>query len=764
MVHNLTHYFTPSHNESHSGPTTLPYYKHFGDGRKSSTFEMADEIKMTTEAASSDDYGIFSNSNMEISQLEDLCLRDCAVIIAQPESFAKDLLERATRIQEEETTQAIECSGMIPGSERWISLYHSERIAKITTAKLCDLLDIVRTISEDEKVDNPEEKLILNAIRSWRTVYLEGDTATIGGSIKLATLLESNVGDKRPSTAQLWEGTEWDPRGEVPSEVEGELTNRLGKLLTELRPLEIAYRHRLLADGRVRTRNMAVAAVLDKKPVFAMQTEAINIFGLPMQMEGIFLVSLAQSVSQLLNVEVDLDKLIEEVDLDSWGKCITPGPWGSWGCATLQLKGSKIFAFGTPRQDPNVAPMVCIVQEAARLPDKKECRGYDHRDKPVQLSVGVQAVNSRRLGGHLDTVILFVVRGLRFANGAVEDGYALVYADVERRLKPTIDLFGGATLLIECRVHRVHKRPSKSNTSDRSWGTATEAFIEVSSTVCEDFDRLELQEECRRVIGIDHKQCVEVNLSGYNFLYVLNTECSAFDNNLPPACTQNWHGPLSSITMVRNDLTDFDILGALWERGVNISALERMVVSRGLASDSNGVWLDVYNERRQLQTERTATAQLVWKKHSSGPLQMPPEITKDDLKDICYCDAYRVARGTHSMALEEIGMQEISEMQRVMVLSLRARGMTFNYERVKPKISAAPGGKTTLGRYQVNAFVPQGAKDTPDSNRKLSGGGSGERTPRTPTTPTPMADRLNISQPTPPHSILVKSADREKPA
>ena len=77
----------------------------------------------------------------------------------------------------------------------------------------------------------------------------------------------------------------------MPSEVEDELTNRLGRLLTELRPLEIAYRHRLVADGRVRARNMAVAAVLDKKPVFAMQTEAINIFGLPMQMEGIFLVA-----------------------------------------------------------------------------------------------------------------------------------------------------------------------------------------------------------------------------------------------------------------------------------------------------------------------------------------------------------------------------------------------------------------------------------------------------------------------------------------
>ena len=90
-----------------------------------------------------------------------------------------------------------------------------------------------------------------------------------------------------------------------------------------------------------------------------------------------------------------------------------------------------------------------------------------------------------------------------------------------------------------------------------------------------------------------------------------------------------------------------------------------------------------------------------------------------------------MARGTHSMAPEEIGMQEILEMQRVIVISLRARGMAFNFERVKPKMHAAPGGKTTLGRYQVNAFVPQGAKDTPDSNHKMSGGGSGERTLRT---------------------------------
>jgi hypothetical protein len=237
-----------------------------------------------------------------------------------------------------------------------------------------------------------------------------------------------------------------------PAEVE-ELTKRLGALLAELRPLEIAYRCRLVADGRARARNMGVETMLGNKPSTMFQTEAITLFRLSMQMEGMFLVTLVQLVAQSLNVEVDLEKLIEEVDLDSWGKCVTPGPFGSWGCATLQLKGSKLFSFEAPRQDPNVSPMVCIIQEAARLPDKKECRGYDHNNKPVQLSVGVQAVNPRRLGGHLDTVTLFVVRGLRFSNGALEDGFALVHADVERRLKPTVDLFGGTTLLIECRVH-----------------------------------------------------------------------------------------------------------------------------------------------------------------------------------------------------------------------------------------------------------------------------------------------------------------------
>ena len=308
----------------------------------------------------------------------------------------------------------------------------------------------------------------------------------------------------------------------MPPAVVEELTKRLGTLLAELSTLENAYQCRLVADSRVRARNMGVEAMLGNKPLVMYQTEAINIFGLPMQVEGMFLVTLAQLVAQLLNVEVDLDKLIEEVDLDSWGKCVTPGPWGSWGCATLQLKGSKLFAFGAHRQDPKVSP---------RLPDCQTIRSAAAMTTGTSLSSSASGFKRSTL----DNVILFVVRGLRFSNGALEDEFAFVHADVERRLKPTVDLFVGATLLIECRVHRVHKRPSKSNQTDRSWGTATEAFIEVSSTVCEDFDRFELQEESRRVIGFDHKQFLEVELSGHNFLYVLSTECSAFDNNLPPS-------------------------------------------------------------------------------------------------------------------------------------------------------------------------------------------------------------------------------------
>ena len=166
---------------------------------------------------------------------------------------------------------------MVPGSKRWTSLYFSERMAKITLVKFSDLNDIAIAIPADENVDNPEEKLIPNAIRSLMAVNLEGETTVSGGHIKLSTMLDLNVGEKRPITSQPWEGIDWDPRGEVPLAVVEELTKRLGTLLAELRPLENAYRCRLVANGRVRARNMGLEVILGIKPSIMFQTEAINV-------------------------------------------------------------------------------------------------------------------------------------------------------------------------------------------------------------------------------------------------------------------------------------------------------------------------------------------------------------------------------------------------------------------------------------------------------------------------------------------------------
>ena len=89
----------------------LASHSRLWENGKFSTFEIA-------EAATSDDYGIFANSISEIVQLEHLCLRDCVVITSQPGSFAKDLFDKATKIQEVDTAQAIESSEMVSGSER----------------------------------------------------------------------------------------------------------------------------------------------------------------------------------------------------------------------------------------------------------------------------------------------------------------------------------------------------------------------------------------------------------------------------------------------------------------------------------------------------------------------------------------------------------------------------------------------------------------------------------------------------------------------
>ena len=89
-------------------------------------------------------------------------------------------------------------------------------MAKITFARFCDLNDIAIAKSADENVDNPEDKLIPNAIRCWMAVHLEGNTTLSGGHIKLSTVLALNVREKRPSASKTWERIDWDPRGQVP--------------------------------------------------------------------------------------------------------------------------------------------------------------------------------------------------------------------------------------------------------------------------------------------------------------------------------------------------------------------------------------------------------------------------------------------------------------------------------------------------------------------------------------------------------------------
>ena len=146
-------------------------------------------------------------------------------------------------------------------------------------------------------------------------------------------------------------------------------------------------------------------------------------------------------------------------------------------------------------------------------------------------------------------VIICLVRGLRWATGALEDGFALIQADIERRLEATLALFSGTCLLIEGRCHRITKKPNRNRPEDKVWLTAAEAFVEVACTVSADYDRWELQAEARRVLGFSHRAAhMEVCLAGHNFLYVLGTDSPAFDNNLPPSCVTNWPGAVFTIT------------------------------------------------------------------------------------------------------------------------------------------------------------------------------------------------------------------------
>jgi hypothetical protein len=322
------------------------------------------------------------------------------------------------------------------------------------------------------------------------------------------------------------------------------------------------------------------------------------------------------------------------------------------------------------------------------------------------MEVAVQAVDHRRLGGPLDTVVICIVRGVRLATGALEDALALVQQDVETRLAPTLALFGGATLLTEVRIHRVRKKPDPKKPLDKAWACATEAFFEVASTVSLDWDRFELQTEARRVLGFVHNSpYMEVSLAGLTFLYVLDNLCPAFDNNLPAACVTNWHGAVSTITMVNGDLSINEIICALWEGKVALEALLRVLVKRPLHLSSQGAWLGVTNSTGQLMPERTTSVYLIWKASLTG-MQSPGHIPVQALAKICYTDAYGSPRGTHALVLNECGVEELQNMQRVQVNSLFARGHNVIFSRPDFAVKKAGSGATIAG-YPVRDFFKQ---------------------------------------------------------
>ena len=250
-------------------------------------------------------------------------------------------------------------------------------------------------------------------------------------------------------------------------------------MLITLRPLEVEYRSRLMAVASTAARQAAVDSLMSTKNTNYMEAHAFNICGVPIAMRGANLAALVQIVAQALNLEIDVRAALSEINLDSWQRC----QYDREACLTVGLTTPKLCAHECPRSLPGITPMVSLILDDPRIPDKEEWRGFEHQNRPVQMEVAVQAVDHRRLGGPLDTVVICIVRGVRLATGALEDALALVQQDVETRLAPTLALFGGATLLTEVRIHRVRKKPDPKKPLDKAWACATEAFFEVASTV-----------------------------------------------------------------------------------------------------------------------------------------------------------------------------------------------------------------------------------------------------------------------------------------
>ena len=172
---------------------------------------------------------------------------------------------------------------------------------------------------------------------------------------------------------------EWHFRREPPDIVKEELTRRLNLMLEVLRPLEVEYRKRLMAVVTTAARQAAVDNLMSVKSTNYLEAHAFNICGVPIAMRGANLAALVQIVAQALNLEIDVGAALSEINLGSWQRCQNDRD----ACFTIGLITPKLCAHEFPRRLPGISPMVSLILDDPRVPDKEEWREYEQGNRAV---------------------------------------------------------------------------------------------------------------------------------------------------------------------------------------------------------------------------------------------------------------------------------------------------------------------------------------------------------------------------------------------
>ena len=163
--------------------------------------KMAEETVMTNDAPTEDDYGLFADSLADIEvMVGDMCHRDCTIILAESPSRLPNLVARAKKIIEEDIPRAAEGAEVVDGEDRYLSLYVSAQLLKITSARFDTLPDLLNALTNAGEVDYPEERAIHNAIKDWMVSHVCCDLehAISNDVIKLTSVTQDGaVGLKR---------------------------------------------------------------------------------------------------------------------------------------------------------------------------------------------------------------------------------------------------------------------------------------------------------------------------------------------------------------------------------------------------------------------------------------------------------------------------------------------------------------------------------------------------------------------------------------